>query len=329
MPDSRSSDGATLEAEALAAAERAVGESRSRWALRLCGRIAGRVLGGVLLAAGLVKATAPMHFAQEIADYGIITNVVLTGVVAYAIVVVECGLGAALVVNLRPRVSLALTGLLLLVFLGAVGWAWWSGSTQDCGCFGPWKRTPQQAFVEDIALLAVIPWAWWGRRFAHAPTNAIKLGLVGLGLAAGIMVPAVVGMSNGPGAAGDVGSEAFKTIEVKDVPTSLASGEHLVLLMSTTCPHCQEAVPDMNALYSDPRVPKLVAIAMNDRVERGLFREDYGAQYPIGEVSQQVVYSLLKKDFPRLFLIRDGRVVAAWDGKMPSADEVLAKQSAR
>jgi uncharacterized membrane protein YphA (DoxX/SURF4 family) len=322
--DTAHPDGSGREAAALAAADRVLGESRARWALRLAGRLAGRALGVVLLVAGVSKALAPMLFAQEIADYGIVTNVLVTGVLAYAIVILECGLGAALLVNLRPRISLSIAAVLLLVFVAAVGWAWASGATDNCGCFGPWKRTPQQAFAEDLVFLAVIPWAWWGRRFTHAPTNAFKLAFVGVGVAAGLMIPAVAGATGGPGAAGVVGSDAFKTIEVKDIPVNLATGEHLVLLMSTACPHCQEAVPEVNALAADPRLPKLVAVAADDRVERGLFREDYGAQYPVGEISKQTLYTLLQKEFPRLFLVREGRVVRVWDGKMPTADEVLA-----
>lgn len=329
MIDSATSDGSPHEAAALEASDRVLGESRATWALRLAGRFAGRALGLLFLFAGVAKALHPADFAQEIRDYHILTSVVLTGVLAYGIVVLECGLGAALLVNLRPRVSLAVAGALLVVFLGAVGYAWATGSTAECACFGPgMTRTPGQAFVEDLLLLAVVPWAWWGRRFTVAPTNSFKLALVALGLAVGVTVPAVAGMTGvSRGAAGAVGSDAFKTIEVQDLATNLATGEHLVLLMSTECAHCQAAVPEVNALVQDGRLPKVAAVAMEDRVERGLFRQDRGAQYPIGQISDEAVRSLLDKEFPRLFLLREGRIVAVWDGKIPTPDEVLAADS--
>lgn len=327
MADSAAPDRSPHEAAALAASDRVVGQSRVAWALQLAGRLAGRLLGLVFLAAGLLKALDPATFAQEIAGYGIVTNPVLTGLIAYALVILECGLGAALLVNLRPRIMLAVAGGLLLFFLGVIGYAWATGATESCGCFGPWKRTPAMAFVEDVLMLAIVPWAWWGRQHTQAPTNSIKLAIAGLGLAVGVMAPAVAGMvAVEPGSAGVVGSEAFKTIEVTDLPVSLATGEHLVLLMSTTCSHCQAAVPDANALVADQRLPRLVAIAMEGRVDRGLFREDYGAQYPVGQVSMNTVKSLLVKEFPRLFLVRDGRVVKVWDGKMPTPDAVLTEQ---
>lgn len=311
---------------ALSAADRVIGETRARWMLRLAGRIAGRVLGAILLVAGVMKALAPQVFAEQIADYDLVTNPVLVGVAAYAIVIAECGLGAALLANLRPRITLALTSLLLLLFLGAVGWALATGATENCGCFGPWERTPAEALVEDLVLLGLAGWAWWGRRFAPAPTNPLKLAVVGAALVAGVMLPAVASMAGvaAPGAAGVVGAETFRTLEAEELPASLAEGELLVLAMSTECQHCRDAVPSVNALAADPRMPKLVAVAFEDRVDRGLFREDYGAEYPVGEISKADMMSLVGKEFPRLFLVRDGVVVAVWDGKVPTPDEVLA-----
>ena len=314
------------EAAAISAADRVVGETRLIWGLRLAGRIAGRVLGALLLVAGILKALDPLTFASDIAGYGIVTNQFLVGIVAYLLVIVECGLGAALFVNLRPRLTLPLASLLLLGFLAVVGYAWWTGATENCGCFGPWKRTPGEALVEDLVLLGMALWAWWGRGIAPAPTNVVKLAVVGAAIVAGVMIPSVAMMSerSAPGEAGKVGSETFKTIEVTDLDADLSSGERLVLLMSTDCPHCRDSVPAVNALASDARLPKLAAIAMEDRVDRGLFREDNGAQFPIGQISKVTLQSLLADQFPRLFLVRDGTIVHVWDGKVPSADEVLA-----
>lgn len=314
------------EAAAVSAADRVVGDTRLTWGLKLAGRIAGRVLGALLLVAGVLKALDPQTFANDIADYGIVTNPILVGLVAYLLVIVEWGLGAALLVNLKPRLMLPLASLLLLFFLAIVGYAWWTGATENCGCFGPWKRTPGEAFVEDLVLLGLALWAWWGRGIAPAPTNTVKLAVVGVALAAGVMVPSVVAMSglNAPGEAGKVGAASFATMEVTDLDADLASGERLVLLMSTECPHCRESVPAVNALAGDARLPKVVAIAMEDRVDRGLFRQDNNAQFPIGQVSKATVQSLLADQFPRLFLVRDGTIVRVWDGQIPSADEVLA-----
>ena len=115
-------------------------------------------------------------------------------------------------------------------------------------------------------------------------------------------------------------------MEVSEAPTSLATGEHLVLLMSTDCDHCKAAVPAVNALVDDPRLPKVTAVAMGDRVDRGLFRQDLGAKYPIAQISRESVIGLVEKDFPRLFLVREGVIVAIWDRDVPAADVILAQR---
>ncbi len=328
MGDAEATDSAELEREAVAAADRVAGESRGVWLAKLCGRVAGRGLGLLLLTAGILKALVPLEFAKEIGGYGIVTDPVASGVLAFALIVVECGLGAALFVNLRPRLTLVLALALLTVFLVAIGTAWATGSATECGCFGPWKRSMPAAFAQDLLLIVVAGWALWAQAGIPSVVNALKLGIVGTALAVGVMLPAIAAMSSAatPGSLGVVGSTAFRTMEVTESPVSLATGEHLVLLMSTECAHCKEAVPSVNALVDDSRLPKLTAVAMEDRVERGLFRQDLGAKYPVAQISKSSVIGLVDKEFPRLFLIREGVIIAVWDREIPPVDEILAKK---
>src|SRR5690349_20018347 len=100
-------------------------------------------------------------------------------------------------------------------------------------------------------------------------------------------------------------------MKVEDSPVDVGTGERLVLLMSTDCPHCQEAVPAVNLLANDQRLPKLVAVASEDRVSRGLFREDLGAQFPVAQISEGDRNSILESQLPRMFLVRDGVVAAS------------------
>lgn len=328
MDESAGSDGSVLEHEAIAAADRVVGDSRQIWMARLLGRIAGRGLGLLFLAAGILKALTPLEFAKEIGGYGILTDPVATGILAFVLIVVECGLGAALLSNLKPRIVLLCTLGLLAVFLVAIGTAWSTGAATECGCFGPWKRSMPMAFTQDLMMMAVAGWALWSHAGIRSTVNALKLGIVGTALAAGVMVPAIAAMSSvaTPGSLGVVGSQAFKTMQVAEAPTSLATGEHLVLLMDTNCDHCKAAVPAVNALVEDPRLPKVTAIAEGDRVDRGIFRQDLGAKYPIAQISRATVIGLVDKEFPRMFLVRDGAIVAVWDHDIPSADAILEKK---
>jgi hypothetical protein len=326
MEDNRPDDPELREKEALNAADRVLGETGAKRKLRLVGRIVGCLIGALLLVTGLSKAVMPQDFGRQILDYDIVTNPVLVGLISYTVILVECAIGAALLVRLRPRLTIALAGLLMVGFLFAVGYAWQAGTTEDCGCL-PWvTRTPGEAFVEDLVLLALLGWAWWGQRGAHAPARAWKTMTVGGAVAIAMVVVGVFGVAGlgSPGAGGEAGAMTFKTLRAEDLPADLSKGDNLVLLMSTECQHCKDAVPEINALFNDSRLPPLVAVASQDRVSRGLFRQDYNAQYPIGQIPESAVRPLIKSGFPKLFLVRDGTILASWEGTMPQADDILA-----
>jgi len=325
MEDAPSSATAHHEREAMAAADRVLGETAAKRHLRTAGRVAGRIVGVLLLVTGFSKAFTPQEFGRQIADYDIVTNAILVGLVAYSVILVECAVGAALVVRYRPRLTIALALVLMTGFLVAVGYAWAGNTTEDCGCL-PWvTRTPAEAFVEDVGLLALLVWAWWAQGGAPAPSRSWKTLAIGAAVAIAMVIVGIVGVAGlgALGAGGEAGARTFASLRASDLPADLAHGDHLVLLMSTECQHCQNAVPELNALYNDSRLPPLVAIASQDRVGRGLFRQDYGAQYPIGQITEAEVKSLVKGGFPRLFLVRDGTILAAWESTMPQADAII------
>lgn len=283
----------------------------------------GRLLGALLLLTGISKGLDIHAFERVVVGYDLVTDPVLVAALASAVVVVETTLGAALLVDLKPRLVLAGTLLLLLVFLGVVGYAWATGVVEDCGCL-PWKRSPAQAFDEDVLLVGAAAWAWWGHRYSRTRTREWKLVAVALAAGLGVALPAATGLSGAvaPGAAGVVGSGVFRSLAVDGLPADLATGTHLVLLMSTECTHCRESVPAVNALVADDRLPRLVALATEDEVERGLFREDYQARFQIGQISKQAMTSMVNEKFPRLFLVRNGVVERTWDGTVPTPDEL-------
>src|SRR5437762_2451659 len=101
-------------------------------------RVIEAIVGAVLLIAGLLKATDPAAFAKQIAAYKIVTSAGTIGVLAWILILVECILGAALIVGFMRRIMVPATIALFGVFLSGLAWAWHTGATADCGCFGAW-----------------------------------------------------------------------------------------------------------------------------------------------------------------------------------------------
>jgi putative oxidoreductase len=91
-------------------------------------------LGAIFVVAALPKVVDPPSFAHMIYNYRLVPGAAVN---AFALVMpwVELLAGLALILGVWPREAAALAGLLLLVFIAAVGFNLVRGHAVDCGCF--------------------------------------------------------------------------------------------------------------------------------------------------------------------------------------------------
>jgi uncharacterized membrane protein YphA (DoxX/SURF4 family) len=121
------------------------------------------VLGGVVLAAGLLKIGHLETSARAVRAYQLLPYDV-AGYVGYALPILEVAVGLLLVVGLFTRVSAIISGVLMIAFIIGISSAWARGLSIDCGCFGnggtiaasqtqyPWE------IARDVGLLACAVW---------------------------------------------------------------------------------------------------------------------------------------------------------------------------
>ena len=100
--------------------------------ITLLGRL---TLGGVLLAAGGLKAFVPTDAANAVAAYKILPTPV-AHIVGYAIPWLEIALGLLLILGVSVRWAATAGGIIMLVFVAAIISVWARGMLIDCGCFG-------------------------------------------------------------------------------------------------------------------------------------------------------------------------------------------------
>lgn len=103
-------------------------------AVRFASLVARVVLGIVMLVAGVEKLTALDQFAVSIYHYQMFPLSV-TNVLALLFVWSEITVGVLLLVGAAVRGAALISGLLLIAFIVAVGWAMANGLKIDCGCF--------------------------------------------------------------------------------------------------------------------------------------------------------------------------------------------------
>ncbi len=288
--------------------------------------ILSSIVGLVLLVAALPKAFEIDLFIRQIRDYEIITNPLLIIFSAWGLIIFECCLGAALVVNYRPKIAVPLGGILFLIFIAATGYAWATGVTDDCGCFGSWiERTPEEAMLEDVILFAALVVAWkWNRSFKTWPFFLKELIVVAV-LLTGLLMPITAGpLLDRIDAAitGPVeGSEHFvlEGIPGKDFNV----GRHIVIVLATDCSHCRAEMDSLNMIAEDEDLPDVISVCMNGKKQREEFEFDFEPSFEIVQIPDDDFWRILGEgEIPRTILINDGVVVKKWDFAPPGIDEI-------
>lgn len=136
--------------------------SRERWA-DLVGLVCRLALGGVLLAAGLLKIGDPTGSIQSVVAYRLF-DYRLAEMIGLMLPVVEVAVGLLLVLGLLTRWSAAAGALLMVVFIAGIISAWARGLAIDCGCFGtggpvdPSETAYLSEILRDAALFGAGMW---------------------------------------------------------------------------------------------------------------------------------------------------------------------------
>lgn len=132
-------------------------QSRRERLLDWVGLFARLALGGVLIVAGALKIPTPYKAAAAMRAYELLPNS-LASVFGYILPWFEVGLGLLLILGVATRFSGLIGGLLMLLFIGAIGSAWARGLSIDCGCFGgggeidPKDTQYLEEIIRDLAL---------------------------------------------------------------------------------------------------------------------------------------------------------------------------------
>ena len=296
------------------------------WRYNVPHLIAGAV-GIVLLSAAFIKMMDMDLFIRQLRDYGIISNYLLLSLNARALIALECALGVGLLLFYKPKLTLLLTSVLFLIFVGATGWAWLTDVTKDCGCFGAWiKRTPGEAVLEGLILLALTLVAWGMSRPSRKPEVRSKKWVIAAACLAGLILPAVFGF---PLTSVDPNQTRAGDILLSDLqiegpyPVNLAHGDYLLVLMDTDCSHCRDAVAVVNWLAEDPDLPEVFGLSFNNEDQLEKFRKDLQVIFPIGNITEEDFLRLLGDgNLPRTFLVRDRVVQEVWDIEIPDEQTV-------
>ncbi len=144
------------------------GTSRSEW-LRVRVQF---VLAAFFVVAGISKIADPPGFAHEIHNYKMVPGA-LVNAMALILPWIEVVTGVALFLGIARRTAAKVLGILLLVFIAALGVNLARGHPVDCGCFGTSTvqktdaerlRDMKIAIARDVGLLILAAQILWATR---------------------------------------------------------------------------------------------------------------------------------------------------------------------
>jgi thiol-disulfide isomerase/thioredoxin len=177
-----------------------------------------------------------------------------------------------------------------------------------------------------LILLAATVLAWVGYRHTQAPQPRAKAWAVATACLIGLTLPVAFGFT-----ISQTGQVQWKTVEmelsqlqIKGLDQfDLRRGAYLIILMDTGCLHCQEAVPELNALAEAAELPAVIGLFMNEESERKAFVEKFQPLFSIGQIEKDIFWRLLDKgEIPRIMLVSDRRVKKVWDETVPTAEMI-------
>ena len=137
------------------------------------GTAARLVVGGVWIAAGLIKLPHPGESVAAVRAYQLLPTG-WTTTVGHLLPVLEVVVGAILVLGLLTRLAGVLSALMMVAFIVGISSVWARGIAIDCGCFGGGGADPDAIskypweIARDVGLLLASAYLVVGPRSAVA-----------------------------------------------------------------------------------------------------------------------------------------------------------------
>ena len=276
---------------------------------------------GILVFAAFFKAGDPALFADQITAHKV-TPASWSNWLAFFFIAAEFILGAALISFMRPRLSFALTILMMLGFIGVTAWAWTHGNIRDCGCFGrAIERGPRSVIIEDaIVIVACLAGIWLSRGW-RTPVWRQRLFAI-------LLLPALAMIAFGPSLPIDGlivgahrGTKLAGRLVLENMPVPLEEGRVLVALVGADCAACERQLPELKRAVTEQAVPQVAGAYAGTAADALVWRLRNQPNFPLGNASERVLRQFYRR-LPGAYLLEDGVVTAAWWGRLPTAEEV-------
>jgi hypothetical protein len=295
------------------------------------GTLAGIALGAVLLFAAAAKAVDPAGFGEQLQREGLASAAIATPLGLFALLL-EAGLGCALLLGLRRSWVIVPATLLVAFFVALTGRAFWlathgGGDTSGCGCFGNLvQRSPATAFWQDtLMLVPALLLAYIGRVREQRAVRARTIAAVIVGVGTAVFAwraPALplddFATRLRPGVLlGELCTAGTPRVCLTEVAPDLAKGAQLVVLAKLDDSAFTRDVDALNSFARASQTETVTVLTPSSAEAQRAFFWKWAPAFPVIETPAALLRPLYRQ-LPRAFRVRDGRVVATYSGLAPA-----------
>lgn len=284
----------------------------------------------VFLAGAILKAADVNLFVVQISYYGVVDGHARLAASALATLWIETALSIALLLRCHVRgLTFAAILTLLVVFTALIGYGSAYHGLQDCGCFGPIEISPGVSILKNLALAVAALVAWLGLAKAdrlHATATATATFAKILVCAVAATAVAAYAYANLEEMGDQERPFANLVFDDAGVTYDLGKGDYFLVLLNTTCHHCQGSVETLNEFALIPDFPTVVALCFeDDELPLDDFRLLTNPLFPTFSMAgrTRLFWSLVDTP-PRFILVRNGAQIHYWDDDPPEPVVVVA-----
>lgn len=272
------------------------------------------ICGILYLFSGFAKAVDSQWFAALIASYGFSW----LGNLSPFISGVEIVLGLCLILNIKPTLTVAVTGILTLLFTVSFAFGFFNKGITDCGCMGPFIKIPFAfTFARNILIMMGCYWVWSTKESTNDPVPAWKQWIVySVGAASFCLAGTTLGMPFLDKDMVDVGDPVADTY-LKDYKAKIEKGRSYVFIFSTGCGHCWNSTENVNSYKKVLATNNVIGITFPNE-DTSAYMKEMRPNFEVYKYPSNKLKDIF--EIPTFLVLEDGKIERIFkSNKIPCA----------
>lgn len=282
------------------------------------------IVGAFFIVSGLGKLFDSLSFTMLLFNYGFsfFYNNIYFAFIASWIPTLEIILGAALLIQYKPKLTVGISTILLVLFTLAFANGYFVNGIEDCGCFGSFqflKTSPMVSFLRNFILIGINVYLFLSfRQIPEQEDNFATKKLMLLALI-GIIAFPVGGYSLAQPlhASDSLAGASINDTKISRLIPENAPKKYLVFLFSFSCTHCWDAAKNVQDYKDRGFVDEIYGFGVGHPNLMNRFADMFNTDYPLDTINTETLLQATETT-PTVWVVKDGIITKVMKGHVQS-----------